>query len=57
VSETAYALLNLCDGNHHVQDIAGILSDRYDQPFDEIVNHISHFISQMESKGIVYAVK
>lgn len=57
VSETAYAVLNLCDGNHHVQDIAQILSYRYDEPFCEVFNHVSHFISQMESRGIVYAAK
>jgi hypothetical protein len=55
ISETAYFILNLCDGTHTVEDIARALSETYDQPFDEVSGHVAAFISQMCRKGIVFS--
>ena len=53
--DTAVAVLNLCDGQRSVSDIAKILSQEYQAPIDEITSDITAMLQDLSDKGVVKA--
>jgi pyrroloquinoline quinone biosynthesis protein D len=53
--EIAVEVLNLCDGQRSVNEIAKALSDEYQAPLDEIMNDIVAMLQDLSDKGVVTA--
>ncbi|MBU7032145.1 MAG: PqqD family protein [Theionarchaea archaeon] len=53
VSETAYFILDLCDGVHELQAIAEWVSDTYDQSYDHVLDDTRVFILEMLREGVI----
>ena len=53
VSETAYFILNLCDGVHTLQAIAERISETYDQSYDRVLKDTKAFILEMWREEII----
>lgn len=53
--EVAVEVLKLCDGQHTVEDIAGVLAKEYSAPKEEIVADIIAMLQDLADKGVVKA--
>ncbi len=51
----AVAVLQLCDGQRTVEDIAGELSRAYDAPKDQILADVASMLQELADKGVVKA--
>ncbi len=51
--ETAVAVLNLCDGQRSVSDIAKTLSAEYQAPLEEIEKDIVAMLQDLADKGVI----
>ncbi len=53
--DTAVAVLQKCDGERSVEDIARALSEEYQAPFDVILGDILPMLQDLSDKGVVKA--
>jgi pyrroloquinoline quinone biosynthesis protein D len=53
--DIAVAVLQQCDGERSVADIAGVLADEYKAPVDLILNDIIDMLQDLADKGVLNA--
>ena len=51
--QTAVAVLQLCDGNRTVEDIAAKLAEEYSAPVDVIVTDVVDLLQDLADKGYI----
>jgi len=55
INQTACEILELCNGANNVENIAHILSNRYNENYDKALNLVSAFIEESIKKNFVLA--
>lgn len=53
INRTACEILELCDGSNDMEDIARIMSDKYNENFEKAMTFVDSFIKQAVSRGFV----
>jgi pyrroloquinoline quinone biosynthesis protein D len=53
LSETAHALVELCDGTRTESDIADALAARFAAPKQKIVGDVEHLLEQLRARCLV----